>query len=590
MAITHKQERFCTMLNWLESIYSDGTRGFVSNPSPSLGDKVKISMRLLEDSPVEKIFVRRISNGAEEYIEMAKEKSVSGLVYYSAETVMNEPCLSYYFVLACKDVIYFYTQAGVMTYVPDDEHNFTLLSLYEQPEWVKGAVYYQIFPTSFKDHSLYGVIEKIPYLKELGVTAVYLNPIFSAPSEHKYDCADYFHVDESLGGDAALEALSKALHENGLRLILDISINHTGLEYSWVRDRNDFYVKDKDGSIKGWAGYKGLPVLDYRNEKVRELIYRGENSVIRKWLRPPYDIDGWRFDVADVWGRNDDVQLADELWKELCEVIREEKKDAMIIGEHWGDCTRFLQGDLWNASMNYFGFGRIIRQFAGLPDLFLERNETLKAVKYKMTAKDVVARTDEFYTKLPQIITDCSMNLFDSHDVSRAHNNKEIDDATWQSMAISQIFWTGIPCIYYGDELEIDGYIEHDSGFRYKMPWDEEAKRKNGKQFKTYQKLSWLRSNEPAFSEGGRKVLYADGYILAIARFMENNIYLGIISMEDVEKTVRIPVGYVGATAPLDNVDELGNSFTGKAASDGEYEITIPARGSFVIKLAAHIS
>ena len=115
MAITHKQERFCTMLNWLESIYSDGTRGFVSNPSPSLGDKVKISMRLLEDSPVEKIFVRRISNGAEEYIEMAKEKSVSGLVYYSAETVMNEPCLSYYFVLACKDVIYFYTQAGVMT-------------------------------------------------------------------------------------------------------------------------------------------------------------------------------------------------------------------------------------------------------------------------------------------------------------------------------------------------------------------------------------------------------------------------------------------------------------------------------------------
>ena len=464
------------------------------------------------------------------------------------------------------------------------------MSLYEQPEWVKGAVYYQIFPTSFKDHSLYGVIEKIPYLKELGVTAVYLNPIFSAPSEHKYDCADYFHVDESLGGDAALEALSKALHENGLRLILDISINHTGLEYSWVRDRNDFYVKDKDGSIKGWAGYKGLPVLDYRNEKVRELIYRGENSVIRKWLRPPYDIDGWRFDVADVWGRNDDVQLADELWKELCEVIREEKKDAMIIGEHWGDCTRFLQGDLWNASMNYFGFGRIIRQFAGLPDLFLERNETLKAVKYKMTAKDVVARTDEFYTKLPQIITDCSMNLFDSHDVSRAHNNKEIDDATWQSMAISQTFWTGIPCIYYGDELEIDGYIEHDSGFRYKMPWDEEAKRKNGKQFKTYQKLSWLRSNEPAFSEGGRKVLYADGYILAIARFMENNIYLGIISMEDVEKTVRIPVGYVGATAPLDNVDELGNSFTGKAASDGEYEITIPARGSFVIKLAAHIS
>ena len=575
------------MLNWLDSIYSDGTRGFVSSPSPSLGEKVKISLRLMKNSPVEKIFVRRISNGAEEYIEMGKERSFSGLDYYSAETIMNEPVLSYYFVIACKEVIYFYTQAGVMTYVPDDQHNFRLLALYEQPDWVKGAVYYQIFPTSFKDHSLYGVIEKIPYLKELGVTAVYLNPIFTAPSEHKYDCADYFHVDETLGGDAALEALSKALHENGLKLILDISINHTGLEYSWVKEKNYFYIKDKDGTLKGWAGYKGLPVLDYRNEEIRDIIYRRKDSVIRKWLRPPYDIDGWRFDVADVWGRNDEVQLADELWKELCEAIREEKKDAMIIGEHWGDCTQFLQGDLWNAPMNYFGYGRIIRQFAGLHDLFLERNETLKAVKYQMTAADVVARTDEFYAILPQVVADCSMNLFDSHDVSRAHNNKEIDDDAWQSMAVSQIFWTGIPCIYYGDELEIDGYIEHDSGFRYKMPWDEESARKSGRHFRTYQKLMWLRSNEPAFSEGGRKVLLTDGRILAIARFMEDNIYLGVISMEDVEKTVKIPVGIVGAAAPFGEQDELGSSFEGKLLDDGEYELKVPAGASFVIKLAA---
>ncbi|MBR4668925.1 MAG: hypothetical protein IKO76_09235 [Butyrivibrio sp.] len=573
------------MLDWLESIYSDGTRDFVSSQAPKLEEKVKISLRLLDGAPVEKIFVRRISNGAEEYIEMAKEKSFSGLSYYSAETVMNEPKLSYYFVIACKDVIYFYTQAGITTYVPDDKHNFTLLSLYEQPDWVKGAVYYQIFPTSFKEHSLYGVVEKIPYLKELGVTAVYLNPIFTAPSEHKYDCADYFHVDESLGGDDALIALSKVLHEAGIRLILDISINHTGLSYPWVKEREDFYVKDKDGSIKGWAGYKGLPVLDYRKDEVREIIYRGKDSVIRKWLREPFNIDGWRFDVADVWGRNDEVQLADELWKELCEVIREEKKDAMIIGEHWGDCTEFLQGDLWNSSMNYFGFGRIIRQFAGLKDLFLERNETLRSVPYRMTAKDVVARTDEFYSLIPQAIADCSMNLFDSHDVSRAHNNEEIDDAKWKGIAVAQFFWTGIPCIYYGDELEIDGYIEHDSGFRYKMLWDEEAARKSGSHFKTYQKLAWLRSNEPALSEGGRKVLFAEGQILAVSRFMRDNIYLGIISMDDEEKTIRIPIGLVGARDVDGSVDELGAAFEGRMVEDGVLEIKVPARKSYVIKL-----
>ncbi len=591
-------------MDWLESLYSDGTHGFVSDHTPGLGEKVRISMRVLKDSPIEKVFLRRISNGAEQYIEMEKDddRSFAGLWYYSAETVMNEPRLSYYFVVVSQGVIYFYTQAGVTTYVPGEAHNFVLMSDYVQPDWVKGAVYYQIFPTSFKDHSLYGVIEKIPYLKELGVTAVYLNPIFTAPSEHKYDCADYFHVDDTLGGDEALVALSKALHDNGLKLILDISINHTGIEYSWVKDRSDFYVKDTDGSIKGWAGYKGLPVLDYRNDEVREIVYRGKDSVIRKWLRPPYNADGWRFDVADVWGRNDDVQLADELWKELCQAIREEKKDAMIIGEHWGDCTEYLQGDLWNAPMNYFGFGRIARQFAGLGDLFLLRNEVLKAVPYEMTAQDVVNRTNEYYTKLPQVIADCNMNLFDSHDVSRAHNNPEIDEDKWRSMVIMQFLWTGIPCIYYGDELEIDGYIEHDSGFRYKMPWEEEDARKRGVHFRTYQKLNWLRSNEAAFSEGGRKVLFADGKIIVVARFMDDNIYIGTVSMEDTDRVITIPVGYVGAVEPENcdadiyrkdtsgyesGVDELGSSFTGRKIDDGMYELVVPAKASYVIKMSS---
>ncbi|MBQ6407094.1 MAG: hypothetical protein IJJ64_03550 [Butyrivibrio sp.] len=575
------------MNNWLDSIYSDGTLDFVSSKTPAIGEKVRIFLRLLNDSPIEKIFVRRIRNGAEEYIEMEKEKSLFGLDYYCATTEMNEPRLSYYFVIACKDVIYFYTQAGITTYVPDEAYNFTLLSYYVQPDWVKGAVYYQIFPTSFKDHSLHGVVEKIPYLKELGITAVYLNPIFTAPSEHKYDCTDYFHVDESLGGDEALKELSKALHENGIRLILDISINHTGLEYSWVKEHPEFYVKESNGSIKGWAGFKGLPVLDYRNEEVRHLIYKGKDSVIRKWLRDPYNIDGWRFDVADVWGRNDDVQLADELWKELCDAIREEKKDAMIIGEHWGDCTEFLQGNLWNSSMNYFGFGRIIRQFAGLPDLFLERNETLKKIPYKMTAEDVVKRTDEFYSRLPQVIADCSMNLFDSHDVSRAHNHPEIDEATWQSMVKLQFLWTGIPCIYYGDELDIDGYTHHDSGFRFKMPWDEESERKERTNFKVYQKLNELRRNESAFSEGGRKVLFAKGSILAISRFFGDNIYLGVISMEDEDMIIHLPVKNVGALGPYKNTDEFGTSFEGKILDDGEYELLVPARSSFIMKLRA---
>ncbi len=580
------------MKNWLDSIYSDGTLGFVSDTNPEAGDEITVRLRLFEAACIDKIFLRRIRNGAEEYIEMNREKSAMGLAYYTAKVDINEPVIRYYFVISCGDIIYFYTQAGVTTFVPDEKSDFVILSkaAYRQPSWVKGAVFYQIFPTSFRNHSLMGIVEKIPYLKKLGVNVIYLNPIFRAKSEHKYDCKDYFHVDESLGGDAALEELSKALHDNGMRIILDISINHTGLDHSWVEDKRYFYLEDKDGTLKGWAGFKGLPVLDYRHEEVRDLIYRNEDSVLKKWLKPPYNIDGWRFDVADVFGRNDDLQLADELWREVCASIREVNPEAMIIGEHWADCTEFLQGDLWNCPMNYFGYGRIVRQFAGLKDLFLERNETLREVKYLMNAGDVVGRTNEFYRYIPQIVADCSMNLYDSHDVSRVHNNAGISFDKWRMVAMSQLLWTGIPCIYYGDELGIDGYTENDLGFRLPMPWDRADDEEGNEYFKLYRRIIDLRKNESAFSEGGRKVLYSDGRILAISRFMDDNIYVGIMSMEDEEKTIGFPIDVIGGTgfegAGSDGgCDVFGRKYRGRVTLDGEAEITVPSHETYLIKL-----
>ncbi len=582
------------MKHWTDSIYSDGTKGFVSDPNPMPGSEVTIKLRLFESASVEKIFLRRIRNGAEEYLPMEREKSAMGLSYFKVNVDVNEPVIRYYFVISCTNEIYFYTQAGVTNYVPDEKSDFVLLSkdYYHQPSWVEGSVFYQIFPTSFKDHSLYGVVDAIPYLKELGVNIIYLNPIFRAPSEHKYDCTDYFHVDESLGGDAALETLSKALHDNGMRLILDISINHTGIEHDWVREKRYFYIEEGDGKLKGWAGFEHLPVLDYRNEELRDIIYRDEDSVLKKWLKAPYNIDGWRFDVADVFCRNDNNQLSDEVWREVTAAIRQVNPEAMIIGEHWGDCTEYLQGNLWNSPMNYFGFGRIIRQFVGLKDLFLERNETLRAVSYRMPAVEVVRRTDEFYRYIPQVIADCSMNLFDSHDVSRVHNNAGISFDNWRIAVVSQLLWTGIPCIYYGDELGIDGYTEHDSGFRFRMPWEKTKDLSDNEYFNLCRDIIALRKDEKAFAGGGRKVLYSDGQVLAISRFLDDNIYVGIMSMEDEEKTIGFPIDVIGAADIDDNCkygdrmrDVFGREFKAVVTSDGSMEITVPPHESYLIKL-----
>lgn len=565
---------------WIKSVYSDGTRGFVSSPVPSLGERITVSVRMLPESSIKTVFLRRLVNGAEEYIALTTIREKNGLRYYSGELTVNEPRITYRFVIVCEDVIYFYNQAGVTTYVPEGSSDFVLLADYVQPSWVRGAVLYQIFPSSFAGGTLYGIREKIPYLQELGVSAVYLNPVFSAPSQHKYDCTDYFHVDENFGGDDALAALSAALHEAEIRLILDISINHTGIEHPWVREKRHFYFEEPDGSLKGWAGYKGLPVLDYRNEELRDIVYRGRDAALRKWLRPPYSIDGWRFDVADVFARNDDVQIAEEVWREVVAAIREENPEAFIIGEHWGDCDCYLHGDLWNTPMNYFGFGRIIRQFLGLPELFLSRNEVLATIPYRMSAEDVVRRTEEHYRTLPQVIQDAQMNLFDSHDVPRIHHYPEMNFKKWSMAVTAQLLWTGMPCVYYGDEAAIGGYIEHDSGFRFEMPPERTAE--GERYYAFYRKALSLRRESAAFAEGGRMVLFAEERVLAIARFLEDEIYVGVLSMEDKVCRICLRLYLIGAAGPSGEIDLFGMPVSGRQEGDGIFLLEMPAQSSLL--------
>jgi len=613
-------------MDWTFSIYSDGTEDFVSKRNPKLFDTVNISIRMRADAPVKAVLLKKMCNGAEQYLRMEKDREDGELVYYRAKVKINEPVVRYQFVITTKDTIYFYNQAGITTFVPDEKSDFVLLAGYRQPSWIDGAVFYQIFPERFcngnrsidvrngefsfgdaksvrmddfnsdplpidKSHAmdffggdLFGIKEKIPYLKELGVTAVYLNPIFTAYSTHKYDCIDYFHVDPHFGGDEALAELSKALHKNKMRLILDISVNHTGLRHNWVEEKNEFYFKKEDGSLLGWAGFAGLPTLDYRNEELRDLIYRGENSVLRKWLKPPYNIDGWRFDVADVFARNDDVQLSGEVWREICDAIREENPEAVIIGEHWGDCSEYLQGDLWNTPMNYFGFGRIIRNFVGLPDLFLGRVEELKGLANNLSADDVVKRTDIHYRYLPQVIADCQMNLFDSHDIARIHNYDFIDFARWKIAVLSQLLWTGIPCIYYGDELAIAGYTENDAGFRFPMPWDRKEEGRDA-HYDLYKKVIALRREKAAFAKGGRKVLLTDGKVLAIARFLGGEKYIGILSMESSEKEIEIPIWAIGAKDMVSDTDEFGEELACRKNDNGNLVIKVAPYGSYIFKV-----
>ena len=628
------------MEKWLESVYSDGTEEFVSNPKPKLFETVKVRIRMYEDAPVQHVLLRSNPNGEEHCAEMQVIKTEHGLKYYEAELKVTEKRMPYQFYLVCEDVVYFYTQKEITTYVPDLTYDFVLLTDYEQPEWVKDAVFYQIFPERFcnGDESndvqngeysrdghptikmknwddpaltyqegfcldfyggdLQGVKEKIPYLKELGVTAVYLNPIFAAPSVHKYDCLDYFHVDPHFGGDEALAELSAALHENGMKLILDISINHTGIDHKWFNkdgiwfDKSQgaynnpdsperaYYFFGENNSYLGWLGVETLPTLNYTSEALREVIYRAEDSVIKKWLKPPYSIDGWRFDVANIMGRKDELQLSHELWPEIRKSIKEVNPQAYILAEEWGDCGAYLQGSEWDSPMNYYGCGRVIRQFLGEPDLFMSRNPILRNVPYKMTAADVKNRVMEHLAKMPYALQENQFNLFDSHDVSRLHNNPKVHPEEYRGAVIFQFMLPGAASIYYGDEAGVDGVLYSNEGCRYPMPWNKDFK--NSEMYKLNQTMAHMKHQHKALRSGGMKFLYAEGNVVAIARFCGDEVFVGILSTEDKDVTIQLPLGAVGARAPKREI--FGKELEFNTLDETSIELTVKAHQAYFME------
>lgn len=627
---------------WLESVYSDGTAAFVSNPCPNLFETVTIKLRFYRDAPVKHVLLRTIPNGIERFIPMTRSKEEKGLVYYEAPLQITENRMQYQFYLVCEDVIYFYTQKEITTYLPDHTYDFVLLADYVQPEWVKDAVFYQIFPERFcngdssndvrtgeywqdghpaihMEHwedtplpyeqgycmdffggDLQGIRQKIPYLKELGVTALYLNPIFYAPSVHKYDCLDYFHVDPHLGGDEALAELSQALHENGMKLILDISINHTGIAHKWFNRDGAFFDKSigaynnpdsqergyyffaPDNGYHKWLGVDTLPTLNYTSEALRDVIYRSEDSVLKKWLKPPYSIDGWRFDVADTFARKDELQLAHELWPEIRKSIRSVNPNAYILAEDWGDCAQYLQGNEWDAPMNYYGCGRVIRQFLGEPDLFMAKHPILRDVPYRMTARDVKNRVLEHLAKLPYVIWENQFNLFDSHDASRLHNNLKITWENYRGAVIFQFLLTGAASVYYGDEVQIDGTVDSMEGCRYPMPWSRDIPACDA--YRLIHTMTHLKADHKALRQGGMKFLYSEGHVVALARFWEEEIFVGIISTEDQDVKIRLPLGAVGASIPIGSEDIFGTPLSYRLNDDASIELSVKAGQSYLMQ------
>ncbi len=553
-----------TIPAWTNGIHHDGSEVYVSNPLPVIGDDVKFSIRIPLDAPVSGVYMRAMINGEFSYKQMEKQANREHGQLWDCEYTIKQSRIDYVFMLVSEDGAIYYNARGASLADSPDADAFTIIANYDAPLWVRDEIYYQIFPERFAngDESndvqdgdieqfgkksmkrtwgelptpwkksgnldffggdVNGITQKLDYLAELGITGIYMTPIFEAESNHKYDVMNYFKIDPHFGGDEALIELREESRKHGMTIMMDITPNHCSYNHPWVTNFKDnidgntaefFYYDEEKDVFETWLGVPLLIKLNYNSQKLRDVMYRSENSAIRKWLEAPYSIDAWRLDVANMTGNQDKDQLDHEVWRELGQHARQSNPDAYIIGEYFQDGTAHLQGDELDASMNYQGFNMPMRRWLVPPEKQVLITDNPYMYKPSIPAEVMAEQWQMFMSAIPYSIALQQFNQLDSHDTTRILHETFGDKELVKLGTALMLGFPGVPCIYYGTEIGMDGAGDPDN--RRCMPWDENEWDKDMLAY--FQKIIAIRKDSSAMKHGGFKVLFAEGDIIAFAR------------------------------------------------------------------------
>ncbi len=548
---------------WTGSIHHDGSEIYVSNPYPRLGETVHLRLRVSVDAPVKRVFLRTFPDGEQAFAEMQPGATDPPARWFEADLPILEPAVHYRFLLDTPAGLWWYSAAGPVRYDPLDSTDFQLLADYAPIAWLPESIFYQIFPDRFANGDpandprpddfehrgrrpetypwgvpppadqpfplvfyggdLPGITQRLDHLEDLGVNGLYLNPVFRAHSNHKYDVADYMQVDPHFGGDEALAALRQALSARNMRYILDVVPNHCGYWHEWFQAaRRDprapeagfFTFSDHPDRYASWLGVQTLPKLNYRSAELRRRIYAGEGSVFRHWLRPPFSADGWRIDVANMLARQGETQLGAQVARGIRQAVKETNPEAFLLGENFFDSSSQLQGDQWDAVMNYAGFT--------LPLWNWLRGDRIKAAGMTSEIVSLVpwptsalaAAWSARRAGLPWALALQQYNTVGSHDTPRIRSVVGGNDALHRLAAVVQLTYPGVPGLYYGDEIGLldDPHLAS----RGCMVWDEG--RWDHDLLAFYRALIALRRRSPILQRGGFQVLAVEEDTLAFQR------------------------------------------------------------------------
>lgn len=503
----------------------------------------------------------------------------------------------------------------------------------------------------FYGGDLQGVIDKLDYLQDLGVEVLYFNPLFVSPSNHKYDIQDYDYIDPHYGvivedgGEVLAEGVTEnrlaakyqkrttdiknleasnqlfiklveELHRRGMRIILDGVFNHCGSFNKWM-DRERIYENQEDyepgafispdspyrsyfrffkeepgnwpynSNYDGWWGHDTLPKLNYEDSMKLEnyILYIG-----RKWVSPPYNVDGWRLDVAADLGRSNEYNH--QFWKKFREAVKDANPEAIILAEHYGDPSDWLQGDEWDTVMNYDAFMEPVTWFlTGMEKHSDEAREELRG-----NADNFVGSISHHMSNMLTPSLQVAMNELSNHDHSRFLTRTNhmvgrvehlgpkaaeeyVNEAIMREAVAIQMTWVGAPTIYYGDEAGVCGFTDPDNRRTY--PWGHE----NQELLNFHKEMIRIHKEHPALRTGSLNILSWDENVLAYGRFLGEDRIVAIINNRSELTEVTVPVWRVEVPIKCRMKRLIYSYSDGYTIEDEEYLVD---EGEVVVNMGAH--
>ena len=536
--------------------HHDGSELYLSTSSPTLQERVTFKFRAGSNFPIEQAILRLYHDGEPRFFPM-KRSIIKGEQWWQVKVEIRNLKTPYRFLIVNGDTYSWLNARGFQSHDVTSTNDFQLLATPAFPKWIRSAVFYQhLKPEKFisrpwdqfpkgRDKStgveffggdLDGVSQHLKYLKKLGINGIYFTPIFPAGSTHRYDASSFDEVDPLLGGDTALIRLAKKAKSAGIYLMGDLTTNHCGREHRWLQrslkskkaKEREFFYWDKSvkHGYEGWWGLASLPKLNYNSKKLRELMYEGKNSIVKKWLKKPYNLSGWRIDVGNMTGRYKGEDINGEVIAGVRKALQESNSQAWLVAENADHFPSDLDGFGWHGTMNYNGF---MRPIWGWLNHRAEVEKAFFGVPVsipRFTAGEMVSAMKEFSSTIPWRNFVSSMLLLDSHDTARFRNVVGRDIKRHIAGMGLLLTYPGVPSIYAGDELGVEGQWGEDGRRTIdwsRQSWDHEF-------LSEVSKLIKIRRQSHALAQGGLRWILIEDDLLAFERESKREKLLVVVS------------------------------------------------------------